>query len=102
MKSSGCRSGAGARTAAAEAVASERLVWACSDICRLREWAKLTNNSGCLQHLRQVEVCTLQVTIAIRQPVSEILNLARHHHAAGLLGLLMDRRLQLAGVKMAA
>lgn len=104
INSRGYRSGASARasarTAAAEAVACERLIWARGDIRGLREWAKLPDNRRCLQHLRQVEVCALQVAIAIRQPVSEILNLARHHHATGLLSLLMERCFQLACVSV--
>lgn len=78
MKSSGSCSGSRARTAAAEAVAGERLVWARGDIRGLWEWAKLSDDRGCLQHLGQVEISTLQVAIAIRQSVSKILNLARH------------------------
>ena len=79
IKSRGYRScssaGAGARTAMVEAVARKCLVWARGDIRGLWEGAKLTDNRRCLQHLRQVEVCALQVAIAIRQSVSEILNL---------------------------
>ena len=75
IKSRGYSSGASARTrtAVAEAVSCERLVWARGDIRGLWEGAKLTDNRRCLQHLRQVEVCRLQVTIAIRQPVFHIL-----------------------------
>ena len=100
IKSSGWRSGASSRsrTAVAEAVSCERLVWARGDIRGLWEWAKLINQCGALHHLRQVEVCGLEIAVAIRQPVSEILDLARHHHAAGLLSLLMERCLQLASV----
>lgn len=93
IKSRGYRSGSSARTrtAVAEAVSCERLIWARGDIRGLWKWAKLINQCGALHHLRQVEVCGLEIAVAIRQPVSEILDLARHHHATGLLSLLMER-----------
>lgn len=102
IKSRGYRSGSSARTrtAVAEAVSCERLIWARGDIRGLWEWAKLINQCCALHHLRQVEVCGLEIAVAIRQPVSEILDLARHHHAAGLLSLLMERCFQLACVSV--
>ena len=98
MKSSGSCSGSRARTAVAEAVAGERLVWARGDIRGLWKWAKLINQCGALHHLRQVEVCGLEIAVAIRQPVSEILDLARHHHATGLFSLFVNSGLNLASV----